>query len=818
MKSPAKNWTKIGKEYYSRHQAYSLEWTNVEIAHSHVAAAPNGGFIAVCRKLIGTHSYTTQQAYQTAISVRVFSNSGSLISTITWPHTILRGVGWTDDEFLTLVSATGDIRIYRDVFGNFFESSLGPEASAIGVIDVQFTSKGLIARLIDNSFVSVPKLSDPVPSILSLNIQNPEISSWCIRRSSSRSTDIAVFASGSLYIIDSSGAKKQPLQQSAICSMQPSPSAKYFAAASPSGLVSIHSLQIDRTICEVTTDIEGENLLISWIGDDAVLLSNQEDVRIIDLQGSSATLYYDSAVAFLPEQDGCRVLSDTTNDFIYKLDNPTVSTFRIGSTEPSAILLDCVDQLEKKSLKADENIRIIGDKINDAVDDTLHVSQCIFDRYWQKRLLKAASFGKSVIPLYNSDDFFDTCCAIRVLNSVRDPSVGIWLTYNQYTTIGPDSIIDRLMNRRQYGLALKISEYLSLPVDRICVRWACEVVKSTTLSDQEACDYIFDRIKDFRGIPYSDIAETAFDEGRIKLSTMLLKHEARDEMQIPLLLRMEEDDVALQRAEESKNTDLILYTILILWKKLSLAEFFRLINSRPLASNVVRMLGEIEESSLLKDYYYQGDNLIGGALTLFADALEQDSLDSRLEKAMVASKVLADVKTSSLNSKNISEYCSLLNTQQKLESEYDHKFLGLSLYDTLSELISIGRVSRANSLSHEFKTSAKMYAWIKLRSLISARNWQELEKISRDKKSPIGFEPYVNACLDAGRKDLAALFIPKCVRLSREERAELWIKAERFQEAGEEAYKNKNKDLLSRIVSMTRGVTNSELSGMLREL
>jgi vacuolar protein sorting-associated protein 16 len=119
--------------------------------------------------------------------------------------------------------------------------------------------------------------------------------------------------------------------------------------------------------------------------------------------------------------------------------------FRIGSTSPSAVLLDAIDNLEKNSAKADEAIRLIRPHISDAVDGCIKAAGYEWDSYWQKRLLKvhfpifaftnvlAASFGKAFLELYNSDEFVEMCKVLRVLNAVRDPKIGLPVTYAQYT-------------------------------------------------------------------------------------------------------------------------------------------------------------------------------------------------------------------------------------------------------------------------------------------------------------------------------------------------------------------------------------------------
>ena len=43
----------------------------------------------------------------------------------------------------------------------------------------------------------------------------------------------------------------------------------------------------------------------------------------------------------------------------------------------------------------------------------------------------------------------------------------------RYQKIGPEGVIERLMNRREHFLAVKICEYLEIPADRVYTNWAC---------------------------------------------------------------------------------------------------------------------------------------------------------------------------------------------------------------------------------------------------------------------------------------------------------------------------------------------------------
>jgi len=62
--------------------------------------------------------------------------------------------------------------------------------------------------------------------------------------------------------------------------------------------------------------------------------------------------------------------------------------FKVGSSAPSAVLLDAVDHLERNSAKADEDIRLIRPQLAEAVDGCITAAGYEWDHYWQKQLLK----------------------------------------------------------------------------------------------------------------------------------------------------------------------------------------------------------------------------------------------------------------------------------------------------------------------------------------------------------------------------------------------------------------------------------------------
>lgn len=333
---------------------------------------------------------------------------------------------------------------------------------------------------------------------------------------------------------------------------------------------------------------------------------------------------------------------------------------------------------------------------------------------------------------------------LRVLKASRDYKIGLPLSYEQYLRLTPEGLIERLISRHEYLLAIRISEYLQIPADKIYVHWASQKVKVSTVDDEAVCKLIVQRLDGKPGISFEVIAQAAYDEGRSHLATQLLNHEPRAGKQVPLLLNMEEDELALDKAIESGDDDLVNYVLLHLKSKLPLASFFRMINTRPMASALVETAARGDDIELLKDLFYQDDRPIDGANVLLSEALRDTDLTRRTEKLQLASRLLSDSKepTVVLNQKLVSEASQLLKAQDALDKDLaDHsEFLGLSVNETVYRLIRGGYGKRAHKIQNEFKMPEKTFWWLRLRALVAKRDWGELEEIAKLKKSPIGWE------------------------------------------------------------------------------
>ena len=662
--------------------------------------------------------------------------------------------------------------------------------------------------LSNNQLVAVNHYADPRPKLLANPLENETIYSWSLIPPSytlSRSVEVLLAVGKTIYVVDATDADDRILENGPFRHVSVSPNGHFIALYTDDGKVWVVSSDFQNKLSEYDSKARTVPKDVQWCGNNSVALAWEDEVHMVGPNGAALKYFFDGWVHLLADVDGVRLITNEVCEFLQKVPEDSEEVFKLGSTAASAVLLDAVQQLEKKSPKADDEIQLIRSNLDDAIDTCIRGAGQEYSTQWQKQLLKAASFGKSVLDLYNSDDFVNMCQTLRVLNAVRDYKIGIPITYEQYLRLTPARLVQRLMNRHEYLLAIKISEYLQLSTDKVFIHWATQKVRVSSEDEDEICKSVVDRLADKRGISYESIARAAHDEGRGRLATQLLNHEPRAGKQVPLLLSMQEDDLALDKALQSGDTDLVFYVLLQLKSKLPLASFFRVLSNRPVAAALVESSAATSDTSLLKDFYYQDDRPVDSANLIFRSALEQPSNTQAIEKLEVASRLLSDSKdpAATQHQKHMAETRQLLKVQEALGRDLEESCNGLSLHTTLHLLIRSGYSKRASKLQSDFHVSDKTYAWIRLRALAAARNWGEIEEVAKARKSPIGWESYFNTLLSAGNTRLASAFIPKCTTLTAQQRSEMWVKCGQPANAGRELAKVKDVNAIELLRAQT---------------
>ena len=94
------------------------------------------------------------------------------------------------------------------------------------------------------------------------------------------------------------------------------------------------------------------------------------------------------------------------------------------------------------------------------------------------------------------------------------------------------------------------------------------------------------------------------------------------------------------------------------------------------------------------------------------------------------------------NSQMLEDAIRLLKLQESYDKDLQPRttFVGMSVNDTLFQLILCDETSKSARLQSTFKIADDTFYHIKLRALVSARRWDDLRQWSGAKKPPIGFE------------------------------------------------------------------------------
>ncbi|PMD39185.1 vacuolar protein-like protein sorting vps16 [Hyaloscypha variabilis F] len=804
MANPTADWEKVGDKFYRKIQLYTAVFDqDLELENYIVTGCSYGGAIALYRDETKLHSFRGSQASKSSIDL--YSCAGKLIRRINWDKGSIKGLGWSEDEKLLVVTADGTVRCYYDLQGDFTQFSLGHGAEEYGVTACRFYGTGFVALLSNNNLISVSRYDEPRPKLLATPPEG-DVHSWTLippAYTLSRSVEVLLSIGQTIYVVDASESEDRMLDIGPFTHISVSPNGKFVALYTETGRAYVITSDFQNRLSEYDSKSRIPPKDVQWCGNDAVVIAWEDEVHVIGPKNAAAKYFYDSRVHLIADHDGVRLITNDVCDFIQKVPDVTDEVFRFGTESPASILLDAVEQLENQSPKADDNIQLIRPNLVEAVDTCVKAAGHEFSILWQKELLKAASFGKSVLDIYNSDDFVDMCETLRVLNAVRFYEIGLPLSYDQFLRLTPEKLIMRLISRREYLLALRISSYLRLPTDRIYVHWASQKVRVGSEDEDTICRLIVEKLAGKRGISFEEIARAAYDEGRGRLATELLNHEPRAGKQVPLLLNMEEDEIALDKAIESGDSDLIFFVLLHLKKKLPLASFFRVINSRPVATSLIESTAQADDTELLKDLYYQDDRRIDGANVFVREALKQPDSKTASDKLTLAAKLLVDSKETSFELKALQEAATLLKMQEAFDRDLTETFTGLSVNETIFKLIKLGYASRAKKMQSEFKVPEKTAWWLRLRALVSKRDWNELEEWSKTRKSPIGWEPFFTLILSAGNPKLASIFIPKAApTLQPGETIAMYEKCGMRVKAAEEAVKIKDVETVDRLRSL----------------
>ena len=355
--------------------------------------------------------------------------------------------------------------------------------------------------------------------------------------------------------------------------------------------------------------------------DSVVLHWKNLGVLMVGPYGDWLRFPYDQieSLHILPEIDCCRIVTASTMELLQRIPPATAQLLRIGSIEPSAMLLDASDDFVKGDPSSDESARAImkTGMLDEAIDICTDAATKEFDVPTQKRLLQAASYGmhfcyrdpqdQSIMGgpiVYDEDDeekpdssirpslsavkFVTSSQKLRILNALRHPDVGLMLTLAQFDSVTPAGVVARLVAMKRPALAGAISNYLNLEnsvkafarASRAAALIASDGGRRTDSATAEAVVKILNEDDETAGASrgtFAPVALSANKAGRPGVAQLLLMLETSVADKVPALLSIGSFADAAAVATTAMDSDLIF---------LCLVEFLSSCESKAAAAQV----------------------------------------------------------------------------------------------------------------------------------------------------------------------------------------------------------------------------------------
>ncbi|CAA6661340.1 unnamed protein product [Spirodela intermedia] len=742
--SVAAEWQLLHNRYYRKPELYAMRWAirsgvGVDLRRHRVACAPFG--------IVQLHAESARRR------LRVFSSAGGLLASTPWdrPGGRLVGMAWSDAHVLACIVQDGTVYRYdvrTEPVGAQF--SMGKECFEESVAECVFWGGGVVCRTEENKLFCVPDLSEPRPCRLA--------DAGLSEAPRCMAVLLGVAAEDGVLMVDEEGVQRFGTGIGRVTKMAVSGNGRMLAAFTDDGRLLVITTDFSRIMFEYNCETTLPPEQMAWCGMDSVLLYWEESLLMVGPHGDPVHYQYDEPIVLISECDGVRILSNSSMELLQRVPDSTVSIFQIGSTEPAALLYDALEHFDRRSAKADENLRLIRSSLPEAVEACIDAAGHEYDTSRQRTLLRAASYGQAFCSQFQRDHFQEMCKTLRVLNAVRDPEIGIPLSIQQYKLLTPSVLIGRLVNAHQHLLALRISEHLNMNPEVVIMHWACaKIAASSASNDADLLIFcltsFFFQLKLCKGISYAAVAAHADNSGRRKLAAMLVDHEPRSSKQRVLklspfkpgssVIKHREDETTFMKASESGDTDLK-----------SPLEFLGMIHAKPLVRDLFITYARCYKHEFLKDFFLSisqlhVSSLVGCGLLLLKESWEiGNNLSAskgsgsplqgpRIRVIEQAHKLFSETKEHAFESKAAEEHAKLLKVQHELEvSTKQAIFVDSSISDTICTCIVLGNHRAATRVKQDFKVSEKRWYWLKSSALATIRDWDALEKFSKEKRPP----------------------------------------------------------------------------------
>lgn len=856
------DWEVCSNHFFSKELLYDLTWQEVDLQQKRLFCAPSGGPIAMMRD---DSQLLVIKGPNMRPVVRIFNGSGLEVGNFVWSGGHVATMGWSDDLELLVVEQTGKVYFYS-VSGTPINRtlSLGPDFESFGVSHCVVWGSGLAAMSGNQQLWSVANLKEPrvvhmaAPPQGSLAGGGPS----CMvvlepKYSLSSGVEVLLACGQTVYQVDDQAVQDHNLKVgSAIALMALSPDHQFLAVYTEQGKLFVMSSDFSRSLSELDLRNAVPPRQLAWCGVDGVVMYWDGIVLVVGPYGDSVKYRMEEPAVLVSECDGVRVITNSTHELIRQVPESLTETYRPGSTSPAAQLWDARELFDQQSARADKVLREMKSHLLEGVRTCIEAAGMELSVHRQRALLKSAVFGGAFCGSEaHGLMVYETCQKLRLVNALKAPEVGLPLTVPQLEVLTLPGVVARLVQMRHYLLAYRIARMLGAGEEHVLLHWACAKISSATnMTDAALKELLTAKLRSCPTIRFAPLAAHAQSVGRRALALKLLDEETSPSQQVPLLLSLaspgvgpgstpaaagEDEDIlarSLKKAIESGDTDLVYLVLFHIYKHCP-RDFWTLISARKLARNLFVKYCKAKAPDLLETLYTTsgltselaalrmrqalvefnkqsvaagGAAGVGGAQVV--PQHEEKAVQRLVHQLNDAAAKYNQSRDHQFQGKATSDLALLRKEQLKLERDTgQNMFVGLSLMETLRQCVKLRNGKAAAHFRKLFNISEPRWYWLKIRTLSESRDWEGLEEFASEKRSPVGWEPFLTL---ASKHGAPREYLTRIIARMPDSRAkaEEYSKLDCQREAAEVAAKLSDSDLFAKIQSAVSSTSPAGLA------
>lgn len=325
-------------------------------------------------------------------------------------------------------------------------------------------------------------------------------------------------------------------------------------------------------------------------------------------------------------------------------------------------------------------------------------------------------------------------------------------------------------------------------------------------------------------ISFCNIAKKAQERGRVNLAIMLLENETKASNKVPLLMKMGENQKALHSATLYGDTDLVYIVLMQLRETSALGNVSMIIKSFPMANNLYKKYLAQVSLPTLKEVINEEDDWMAQAQFAIREGFNDVSI-VKVKPSWIFNwgilfpqPPLFEINLSTASSflkkdrpveaALCDETRKLAKMQKDFTQKYSFPFKNLSVTRTITKLLQLGDLRVAEKVKSDFGVPDRKWWWLQIQVMAEQSQWEALEKFAKGKKSPIGYEPFVEVCVKHGKEKEAIKYIQRC----RDDQKIKWCtRAGLHEEAARMAFEMKHLDGLYLIQEIVAKKNNTAL-------